>query len=203
MVSSGEGASGARRSAVDGDSVARASAPESKPVVKGIKGSGAGRASRLKTRWLGALAVAVVFGVAGLAFGGWLLFQQHQRNEAASQALAAARNYVVKLTNLDSDAVDARFGDILDGSTGEFRDSYGKSGQQLRQMVVDNQVHTRGSVVEAAVKSATANKVVVLMFVDESISNRNSPRSQIDHSRIKLTMVKLDGRWVARKVQLL
>ncbi|SON61637.1 hypothetical protein MSIMFI_03153 [Mycobacterium simulans] len=202
MISSGEGASAARGPADDGDSVETPPAQNGESVATVTDDDGAGRAARLKTRWLGAIAAAVVLAVAGLGFGGWVLFQEHQRNEAAEEALAAARNYIVKLTNVDSDAVDAKSGDILDGSTGEFKDSYGKSRQQLRQMLVDNQVHTRGSIVEAAVKSATPNKVVVLMFVDESISNRNSPRSQIDHSRIKLTMVKRDGRWVARKVQL-
>ncbi|WP_373425074.1 hypothetical protein [Mycobacterium simiae] len=172
-------------------------------VTEDADAAGGGRLARLSNRRLGAVAAALVIALGGLIFGGWVLFRQHQKDEAASEALAAARNYVVKLTNLDSEAVDARFADILDGSTGEFKDSYGKSNQQLRQQLIDRQVHTRGSVVEAAVKSATPDKVVVLMFVDESVSNRDSTRSELDHSRIKMTMVKVDGRWVARKVQLL
>ncbi|VAZ77697.1 hypothetical protein LAUMK4_03549 [Mycobacterium persicum] len=164
---------------------------------------GAVRSARPNHRWLDVVAVAVVAALGGLLFGGWVLFQQHQKDDAAKEALDAAQNYVLKLTNLDSEAVDARFADIMDGSTGEFNDSYRKSSQQFRKELVERQVHTRGSVVAAAVKSATPDKVVVLMFVDESISNRDNSRSQLDHVRIKMTMVKLNGRWMARKVQLL
>ncbi|ORV80398.1 hypothetical protein AWC07_21305 [Mycobacterium gastri] len=165
--------------------------------------AGVARSTRRNHRWLDVVAVAVVAALGGLVFGGWVLFQQHQKDEAAKEALGAAQNYVLKLTNLDSETVDARFADIMDGSTGEFHDSYRKSSQQFRQELVERQVHTRGSVVAAAVKSATPDKVVVLMFVDESIGNRDNSRSQLDHVRIKVTMVKLHGRWMARKVQLL
>ncbi|COW45007.1 membrane protein [Mycobacterium tuberculosis] len=93
--------------------------------------------------------------------------------------------------------------DILEGSTGEFKDKYGKSSAHLRQLLADNRVATHGTVVAASVKSATTNKVVVLMFIDQSVSNRNSPTPQIDRSRIKVIMDKVNGRWLASKVELL
>ncbi len=53
----------------------------------------------------------------------------------------------------------------------------------------------------ASVKSATTNAVVVLIFIDQSVSNRNSPMPQIDRSRIMI-MDKVNGRWLASKVEL-
>lgn len=206
-VSSEEGANVARGHVRQGDSAQTGHRRRGTRNANGgaVPAARAGCSTGLSIRWFGAgvasLAVAIALGVA--IGGGWVLFQQHQKQQAATEALAAAQNYVVKLTNLDSEAIDANFTAILDGSTGDFRDAYGRSVDQLRQQLVDRQIHTRGSVVEAAVKSVTPNKVVVLMFVDQSIRNRDSPRVQLDHSRIEINMVKLNGRWVAGEVQLL
>jgi Mce-associated membrane protein len=46
-------------------------------------------------------------------------------------------------------------------------------------------------------------KVVVLLFIDQTVTNAQVPDPRIDRSRIKITMEKIDGRWKASKVQLL
>lgn len=159
-----------------------------------------GRATRI--RGLTAAALVVVLACAG--YEGWLLFQRHQMDVAAQQALAAAEKYVVTLTSVDSDTLDKHVADVLDGSTGEFNDNYTKttSGQHGRQ-IVNNKVKTHGKVVESAVKSAATNKVQVLLMVDQSVSSLATPEPQIDRSRIKMTMQKVDGRWLVSKVELL
>lgn len=154
-----------------------------------------------RVRWL-AVALVAVLTCAG--YEGWLLFQQHQTDVAAAQALAAAEKYVVTLTSVDSDALDKHVADVLDGSTGEFNNSYARtaSGQHSRH-VVNDKVKTHGKVVESAVKSATTSKVQVLLMVDQSVSSLATPEPQIDRSRIKMTMDKIDGRWLVSKVELL
>ena len=151
-------------------------------------------------RWAAVVAVAVVVAVAG--WEGWLLYEQHQTDVAAKQALDAATKYAVVLTSIDTNALDQNFTEVLDGSTGEFKDMYAKSSTQLRQLLVDNKAAAHGVVIDAAVKSATKDKVEVLLFVDQSVSNLAVPDPRIDRSRIKMTMEKVDGRWLASKVEL-
>jgi Mce-associated membrane protein len=155
-----------------------------------------------RTRGLAAAALVAVLACAG--YEGWLLFQRHQKDVAAQQALAAAEKYVVTLTSVDSDTLDKHVADVLDGSTGEFNDNYAKtaSGQHSRH-IAGNKVKTHGKVVESAVKSATTNKVQVLLMVDQSVSSLAIPEPQIDRSRIKMTMQKIDGRWLVSGVELL
>jgi Mce-associated membrane protein len=43
---------------------------------------------------------------------------------------------------------------------------------------------------------------VVLLFVDQSVSNTTVPDPRIDRSRIKMTMEFVDGRWRASQVAL-
>ncbi len=146
----------------------------------------------------------LVAALAGAGYEGWLLLEQHQKDVAAQQALAAADKYVVTLTSVDSNTLDKHVADVLAGSTGEFNDNYAKTiAGQHRQHVVDNQVTTHGKVVESAVQSATTNTVQVLLMVDQSVSSLATPEPQIDHSRIKMTMQKIDGRWLVSKVELL
>jgi Mce-associated membrane protein len=157
------------------------------------------RADRM--RWLAAAALIVVLaGAAG--YVGQQRFHQHQKEVAVAQALDAARKYAITLTNIDTKAIDQTVADILDGSTGEFKDLYTKSASQLRQLLVDNQAVTRGHVVESAVKSASPNKVQVLLFVDQSVTNLAFPKPRIDRSRVRMTMEKVDGRWLVSRIEL-
>ncbi len=158
-------------------------------------------------RWgrnLLATAVCLLF-VASLAtsgFLGWKLWQKDQIEQASQHAQNAAVSYAQVLTSIDSDKVDENFSQVLDGATGEFKDMYSKSSMQLRQLLIDNKATAHGVVVESAVQSATRNKVVVLLFVDQSVSNTSVPDPRIDRSRIKMTMEHVDGRWRASKVEL-
>lgn len=151
-------------------------------------------------RWAAIAAVAAVVALAG--WEGWLLYQHHRTDVATEQALDAATKYAVVLTSIDTNALDQNFTEVLDGSTGEFKDMYAKSSTQLRQLLVDNKAAAHGVVIDAAVKSATKDKVEVLLFVDQSVSNLAVPDPRIDRSRIKMTMEKVDGRWLASKVEL-
>ncbi len=158
---------------------------------------------RRRRRFLvGALAALAVAGFATSGYLGWQLWHDRQVEQAAAQAQTAAVAYAQVLTSIDSDNVDENFAQVLDGSTGEFKDMYTKSSTQLRQLLIDNEASARGVVLESAVQSASENQVVVLLFVDQSVQNTSVPDPRIDRSRIKMTMDYVDGRWRASQVEL-
>nr|WP_156618232.1 DUF3329 domain-containing protein [Mycobacterium sp. 852013-51886_SCH5428379] len=156
-----------------------------------------------RRRALMVAAVVLIVGSLGTAAVlGWQLWQERQVEQAADAAQAAAVGYAQILTSIDSAKVDENFDQVLDGATGEFKDMYSQSSVELRQLLIDNKASARGVVVESAVQSATKDKVVVLLFVDQSVSNTAVPDPRIDRSRIKMTMEDVDGRWRASKVEL-
>ena len=168
---------------------------------------GGGDVEAGRTRWRKVLqrsviTVLLIVVLGGIGVGGWQWYQAHLRDTAAQQARTAAEKYTLVLTSIDTKNVDKNFADVLAGSTGEFKDMYAKSSAQLRQLLVDNKAAAHGTVVESAVQSATADKAVVLLFVDQSISNTAVPEPRIDRSRIKMTMENVDGQWLAEKVEL-
>ena len=153
-----------------------------------------------KIRWIAAAVLVAVLAVAG--YEGWQLFQHHQRDVAAAEAREAAEEFTLTLTTIDPNAIDANITAVIDGSTGEFKDLYQKSSAQLRQVLIDNKATARGLVLDAGIKSATKNRVEVVLFVDQAVSNATAPEPQLDRSRVVMTMEKVDGRWLASKVDL-
>ena len=162
---------------------------------------GQGNRSKMsKIRWIAAAVLVAVLAVAG--YEGWQLFQHHQRDVAAAEAREAAEEFTLTLTTIDPNAIDANITAVIDGSTGEFKDLYQKSSAQLRQVLIDNKATARGLVLDAGIKSATKNRVEVVLFVDQAVSNATAPEPQLDRSRVVMTMEKVDGRWLASKVDL-
>lgn len=151
----------------------------------------------------GILPVLLVASLGVSGFLGWKQWQEHQVKLAGQQAQQAAVKYAEVLTSIDSNNVDQNFRQVLDGATGEFKDMYTQSSVQLRQLLIDNKATAHGVVVDSAIASESTNKVVVLVFVDQTVTNMAAPDPRIDRSRIKMTMEKIDGRWRASKVQLL
>jgi Mce-associated membrane protein len=143
--------------------------------------------------------------IASLAASGWLAWQLKQRDDltaASRAALATAQSYGVALTSIDAGHIDHNFTEVLDGATGEFKDMYSQSANQLRQMLIDNKAMSKGVVVSSAIKSATQTKVEVLLFIDQSVTNIVNPEPRIDRNRVAMTMELVDNRWLASQVDI-
>ncbi|MGV0070444.1 Mce protein [Mycobacterium colombiense] len=150
-----------------------------------------------------ALVVAVYGGAVGLAGGlGWKLWDEHEVSRAGQAAQRTAVNYAQVLTSIDSNQVDQNFSAVLGGATGEFKDTYTRASAQLRQLLIDNKAAAYGTVVDSAIQSQSKNKVVVLLMVDQTVSNAVRPDGRVDRSRMKVTMENVGGRWLASKVEL-
>jgi Mce-associated membrane protein len=173
-----------------------------------LKGNQDKRDKRSKRPWgryarRSVLPLLLVASLAVSGFLGWKQWQEHQVKLAGQQAQQAGVAYAQVLTSIDSNKVDENFRQVLDGATGEFKDMYTQSSVQLRQLLIDNKATAHGVVVDSAIQSESTNKVVVLVFIDQTVTNAQAPDPRIDRSRIKMTMEKIDGRWRASKVQLL
>jgi hypothetical protein len=150
-----------------------------------------------------ALPAILIASLAVSGYFGWRQWQDHQVKAASEQAQQAAIAYAQVLTSIDSNKVDENFKQVLDGATGEFKDMYTQSSVKLRQLLIDNKATAHGVVVDSAIQSGSTDRVVVLLFIDQTVTNTAAPDPRIDRSRIKMTMEKVDGRWRASKVQLL
>jgi Mce-associated membrane protein len=163
-----------------------------------------GKTRRAWRRRVGTALVAAVFagafGLAGVL--GWKLWDARSLDRAAKTAQDTAIHYAEVLTSIDSNNLDANFATVLNGATGEFKDMYTKSSLQLRQLLIDNKATAHGLVTASAVLSKTPTKVVVLLMVDQTVSNTELKDPRVDRTRMKITMELVDGRWLASAVEL-
>ncbi|MCP9624929.1 DUF3329 domain-containing protein [Nocardia otitidiscaviarum] len=150
-----------------------------------------------------AIALLLIIGLGAAAvYFGWQYRELRATEQASAAALRAAETYAVTLTSVDSADLDANFQAVLDGSTGEFRDAYTQSSSQLRQLLIDHRAAGKGVVLQSAVQSATRDEVVVLLFVDQTVTNTEMPDPRVDRSRIVMTMRLVDGQWKAARVDI-
>ena len=153
--------------------------------------------------WPTVAIAATYLAVYGVVVGlGWQLWQQERITAAETAGRQAAVDYAQVLTSIDANKVDDDFATVLNGATGEFKDTYTKASVQLRQLLIDNKATAHGTVVESAVQSGSKDTVVVLLMVDQTITNTTRPDPRVDRTRMKMTMQNVDGRWLASKVEL-
>ncbi|MEB3062144.1 MULTISPECIES: Mce protein [Mycolicibacter] len=162
-----------------------------------------GAPSARRNRAAALVAALLIAALAYSGYAGWRLHQLDARAAAAQSALAAAKDYAIALTTLDTADIDGNYARALDGATGAFKEAYSLGAKQLRQILIDNKASGKGVVIDAAVKSATTSRVEVLLFVDQSITNAVRSEPRIDRNRIQMTMERVDGRWLAGQVDLI
>lgn len=148
------------------------------------------------------LIVLLVIAITGCVVFGSKFRTLHNREDAGRAASAAAKDYAVALTSIDYTHLDADTATVLDGATGEFEDMYRQSAAQLKPVLLQAKSVSKGRVVAASVQSESENRAVIMLFVDAEITNVTNPQPRLDRNRLLMTMDRVNGRWLASKVEL-
>jgi Mce-associated membrane protein len=168
------------------------------PVRPSSAGSGPGR-----TVIAGVLALLLV----SLAVLGAVAYRIHTDNQveaARDQAQGAARNHVVDILSYDYRHLDADFARGRDALTGKFADDYAETTSEvIRPSAEQYQAVVKAEVAKSSVVSGTANRVVVLMFVNQTTTSTRLDGPKVDLNRVRLTMNKVDGQWLVSDVDAL
>lgn len=161
------------------------------------------RAHRIRRRLpIATMAVLLSVTTAAALLFGWKLEERNDLEHAREQAVAAARDYAVILTSIDSGHADQDFAAVRNGATGDFARMYAESAEKLKPLLVQAKSVSKGHVVAAGVQSASIDRVVVVLFVDAEIVNTSSPEPRVDRNRVTMTMDRVGGKWLAGTVDL-
>ena len=145
---------------------------------------------------LAALAVLALLLVASAI---WLYSGTASRRAAETDradAVAAARESIVEMLSYRPDTAEAKLNAVRDRLTGPFLESY----NQLIQTVVipgakQKKITAAAQVPAAAAVAGGADRAVVLAYVDQSLAIGSAAPTRTNSS-VRVTMEKVDGRWL-------
>jgi Mce-associated membrane protein len=142
-----------------------------------------------------ALAILLVLGTA-LAGTAWYQHRAAQGQEAAVRAsVAAATTAAQAIFSYDYRSFDASVSNGKAFVTGDFAAEYAQTTASLKSAAVTEQAVVRAQVSAIAVITATANRVELLLYLNQYRRNVNIAGEKVDQNRVVLTMVPADGTW--------
>ena len=149
-----------------------------------------------RRRMVPALATVAVAGVIGtVAFG---LAWGHAQGQlsAANDAQAAAKRFLVLLTNFDAKSIDGDFNQINAMATGQFAQQAKQVfNSRIRAQLQAAQASTRGQVRYIYTQSYRGGQATFYALVDQTYANTKTKGPQVDELRLVVDMAKVSGQW--------
>ncbi|MET3860494.1 Mce-associated membrane protein [Dietzia sp. 2505] len=147
-------------------------------------------------------ALVVVALVAACAWLGYLVWSDHREDELRRSATEDATRLVAQLASYDHTDVDANIEAVVAEATPEFAERYREVSEGLRELLTSGQGTSTGTVTHAGVQSVDTNSAVVLVFLDQEITNVTVPEGRVDASRMVVTLVRDGNRWLLDSAEL-
>jgi Mce-associated membrane protein len=145
-----------------------------------------------------------VLAAGGTGYLGWQLREASRADTARTEALEAARDAARLLFSYDHEQLETDFAAGLEVTTGEFREEYQRTTRDVvTPVATEYDAVVQAEVVEAGVSSASGDEVVVVVYVNQSTTSTRVEGPKIDQSRVRMTLVTVDGQWRVRKVDAL
>ncbi len=171
--------------------------------------AGGWRSRLRRPRWSTvAAAVAVVVILAVLSGSVYMVLDHRHATEQrrrAAEFSAAARQGVVTLTSLDFDHAKEGVQNIIDVSTGSFKDDFLKMADDFTKVVQESKVISQGSVQADAVdlNTMTDNSAVVLVASTSEVTNAAGAKQDPRKYRLIVTVARDGGQLKLSKVEFL
>lgn len=158
------------------------------------------RGRRLLTLVLGVLLPAALVATAVL---GWQYRDGRRTESARTQALTAAQKAAPVVLSYDYRHLDKDFARARTHLTGGFHAEYGKTtkavvgptAKKYRAVVKATIAAPATGTPAASVVSASPDKVVVLLFINQVTESTQVSGARVDLNRVRMTMTHTDGGW--------
>lgn len=148
-------------------------------------------------------AVAGVTAILTLVFG--LLWWSGRADDVRrSEVDAAARSFLIALTNFDAATIDRDVQEIRSFAVGQFAQEVEETFSADRlQAIRDNQASSRGRVRSLFVQRLDQDAATVFGVVDETIANATTPQPRMDVLRVEIGLIETTAAWKVDRVEIL
>jgi Mce-associated membrane protein len=160
--------------------------------------AGSGRSG---TRLLAGLLALTLSALTAFGLVAYQVRSDQRVETARDQAIAAAHDHAQTILSYDYRHLDADFAAARATLTGGFARDYKVTTTTLvRPGAEQYHVVVKAEVAAQSVVSATADQVVVLLFVNQTTTSTRLDGPKVDLNRVRLTLVKTGGSWLVSKV---
>ncbi|MET7768019.1 h domain protein [Nocardia sp. NPDC005366] len=141
-------------------------------------------------------AAVIVLGVNGFRY--W----DHERTEVArEEAVTAADRAVSAMFTYDYGTVDTELPKAADNLSATFREDYLKLiTQAIAPGAKDKQLTVKATTQAGGVVEADRDHVVVLLFLNQVTTSKDTPQGTTTGSRVRVTLDKTGDRWLVDSV---
>ncbi|MCP2279828.1 h domain protein [Nocardia amikacinitolerans] len=146
----------------------------------------------------GAVALAAVIVMAINGFGYW---SDRQEERARQDAVTAADRAVTAMFSYDFAGVDTELPKAADNLSADFREDYLKLiTQAIAPGAKEKQLTVKATTQASGVVSADREHAVVMLYLNQVTTSKESPQGTTTGSRVRVTLDKTDDRWLVDAV---
>ncbi|MBT2479558.1 hypothetical protein [Streptomyces sp. ISL-94] len=156
------------------------------------------------------LGIVVLLALAATATLAWKYREAERTTEARAAALTAARKAAPVILSYDYRHLDRDFAAARGHLTGPFLDQYSKTTETVvaptaktYSGVVKAAIATGDAAPAASVISASPNKAVVLLFMNQLTTSTQIATPRLDLNRVRMTLVRTPQGWKVSAVDAL
>jgi Mce-associated membrane protein len=140
--------------------------------------------------------VVIVLLLAALIVTKLQLHHQDSLNSERDSAVTAAKTYADDVATYNYETLSSDFGRVEAESTPGFRKSFEKSSAALAKVLTEYKATATAVAIDAGVSSISSTQAVVLVFINQSVSNTAQKSTSSDESRVKVTLERSGGKWL-------
>jgi Mce-associated membrane protein len=190
--------------AVESSGVKRVGAPEPEPEEPTAEPSGSGSShARIRGRRVprsGVLPLLAVLGLVGTVVFATLWATKSSGGPSNTAVVAAARTFVLNLTNFDAKSIDSDFAKLSAEATGTFATQAPSVFNAYRQQLENDLVKSEGQIRYLFVQSINGNQASVYAYIDQIFANDKVTTPQSDELQLQLGMNDVNGTWKIAQV---
>ncbi|MBF6299837.1 h domain protein [Nocardia amamiensis] len=141
-------------------------------------------------------AAAVIGGVNGYRY-----WDDRQAEHARKDAVATASRTVEAMFTYSPQTVDTDLRKSADNLTGDFREDYlTLIDKQIAPGAKEKQLTVTATTQAGGVVSADRSHAVVLLFLNQVMTSKDTPQGTTTGSRVRVSLAKTDSRWLVEAV---
>jgi Mce-associated membrane protein len=139
-------------------------------------------------------------GVAAAMYFAWYRPDQQTNPGAEQTVIRAASDGTVALLSYSPDSLDKDFASAKSHLSGDFLSYYDQFTQQIvAPAAKQKSLKTTAHVMRAAVSELHPEKAVVLVYVDQNTTSKDSPDPAMAASSVLVSMTRVNGTWLITK----